>query len=164
MMRHEEKTLSGRVTDVFAHRFVVETANGKVLADLTPKGAEGFRLKAGDHVEIAGEMKPSEIKVRSIARNGAAPVVIDHPPKPPHPARHHPHEPADPSAALRTVRAKGFVVLGEPRRRPKHFEILGRDAAGKLAELHIELDGAFRKMRPLHGGDPKWAMELVADS
>jgi hypothetical protein len=67
-MSHEEptKALSGQVTDIFAHRFVVKTADGKVLADLGPKGAEQVLLKEGDRVELVGELKPSEIKVHSI--------------------------------------------------------------------------------------------------
>jgi hypothetical protein len=127
-MSHEETTLSGQVTDVFAHRFVVKTANAKVLADLGPKGAERISLKEGDRVELAGNMKPSELKVHSIAKNGAPPVHVEHPPKP-HP-RQLEHEEADPERALKTVEANGFTVLGRPRRKPKHFEILGRDPAG----------------------------------
>jgi hypothetical protein len=68
-MSHEEpaKALSGEVTEIFAHRFVVKTAaDGKVLADLGPKGAEQVLLKEGDRVELVGELKPSEIKVHSI--------------------------------------------------------------------------------------------------
>ena len=50
-MRNEEptKTLSGEVTDVFAHRLVLKTAR-KVLAGLGPKGAEQVSLKTGDRV------------------------------------------------------------------------------------------------------------------
>jgi hypothetical protein len=157
-MSHEETTLSGQVTDVFAHRFVVKTANAKVLADLGPKGAERISLKEGDRVELAGDMKPSELKVHSIAKNGAPPVHVEHPPKP-HP-RQLEHEEADPGRALKTVEANGFTVLGWPRRKPKHFEILGRDPAGDIVELHVELDGSLRKTRPVHEDDPKWATEI----
>jgi hypothetical protein len=157
-MSHEETTLSGQVTDVFAHRFVVKTANAKVLADLGPKGAELISLKEGDRVELAGDMKPSELKVHSIAKNGAPPVHVEHPPKP-HP-RQLEHEEADPERALKTVEANGFTVLGRPRRKPKHFEILGRDPAGDIVELHVELDGSLRKTRPVHEDDPKWATEI----
>jgi hypothetical protein len=157
-MSHEETTLSGQVTDVFAHRFVVKTANAKVLADLGPKGAELISLKEGDRVELVGDMKPSELKVHSIAKNGAPPVHVEHPPKP-HP-RQLEHEEADPERALKTVEANGFTVLGRPRRKPKHFEILGRDPAGDIVELHVELDGSLRKTRPVHEDDPKWATEI----
>jgi hypothetical protein len=157
-MSHEEqpKTLSGEVTDIFAHRFVVKTANGKVLADLGPKGADQVALKEGDRVELAGDLKPSELKVHSIAKNGAPLTLIDHPSKP-HP---HEHDEADPGPALKTAEANGFTVLGKPRRKPKHFEILGRDPAGDVVELHVELDGSLRKTRPVHDDDPKWATEI----
>jgi hypothetical protein len=160
-VKHEGPTqnLSGRVTDVFAHRFVVETEEGKILAFLGPKGAERvFSLKEGDHVELTGDMKPSELKVRSIAKNGAPPVLVDHPDKP----RPHPHafEEADSNPALKTVEANGFTVLGRPRRKPKHFEILGRDPAGDMVELHVELDGSLRKTHPVQEDDPKWVTEI----
>jgi hypothetical protein len=35
-----QTTIFGEVTDIFAHRFVVKTTTGKILADLGPKGAE----------------------------------------------------------------------------------------------------------------------------
>ena len=66
--RDKHKALSGEVTDIFAHRFVLKTADGKVLADLGPEGAEQVLLTEGDRVELWGELKPSEIKVHSIAR------------------------------------------------------------------------------------------------
>jgi hypothetical protein len=159
-MSHEEhiKTLSGQVTDIFAHRFVVETANGKVLADLGPKTAEQVALNEGDRVELVGELKPSELKVHSISKNGGPSILVDHPPKP------HPHEydEGDLGPALKTAETNGFTVLGEPRRKPKHFEILGRDPAGDVVELHVELDGSLRKTRPVHDNDPKWATEIKA--
>jgi hypothetical protein len=157
-MSHEDhlKTLSGRVTDIFAHRFVFETKNGKALADLGPKGAEQVALKEGDQVVLVGELKPSELKVHSIARNGKPAIVLDHPKKP-HP---HDHDDADPGPALKTAEANGFTVLGKPGRKPKHFEILGRDPAGDTVELHVELDGSLRKTRPAQDNDPKWATEM----
>jgi hypothetical protein len=86
-MNHEEKTrtLSGQVTDIFAHRFVVKTEEGKVLADLGPKGAERVPLREGDRVDLVGDMKPSELKVHSIAVDGGRPILVEHPGKPHHP-------------------------------------------------------------------------------
>ena len=52
-------TVSGTITHVFAHRFVVETAKGPVLADVTPRGLEQVSLRIGDDVRLEGEMKPS---------------------------------------------------------------------------------------------------------
>jgi hypothetical protein len=156
-MSHDAHTaFTGKVTAVFAHRFVVETATGKILADLGPKGAEQVSLKESDQVELSGEVKPSELKVRRIAKNGGPSVVIEH-----KGSKADEHEEPDPGPALQTVKAKGFTVLGIPRRKPKHFEILGRDKAGDFVEFHVELDGALRKTKRIEDTDQKWAKEMT---
>lgn len=51
----------------------------KVLAgNLSPKGATLFDLKAGTKVVVNDEMKPSELKVLSISRDGGTPIAIEH--------------------------------------------------------------------------------------
>jgi hypothetical protein len=158
--------LSGEVTDIFAHRFVVKTEAGKILADLGPKGAEQVTLREGDKVTLSGEMKPSELKIHTIEKGHGPKIVIEHKKPQPHHDHHQPHhhprehEDADPKHALKTAAANGFAIVGSPRRKPKHFEILGKDSAGDFVELHIELDGALRKTRPVGKADPKWAAEL----
>ena len=103
---------SGTIWAVFGHRFAIEGKEGRFLADLGPKGAEGIELKVGD-------------------ADGK-----------------HAHEPADPAAAIAAVRGQGYAVEGDPRRKPKHFEIVGsRD--GARHEIHVELDGKIRKTKPL---------------
>ncbi len=156
MSHDDQKSVTGEVTDIFAHRFVVRTESGKILADLGPEGAEQVRLKQGDRVALAGDMKPSELKVSTIARNDAPPVTLNRR------KEHHPrdNDEVDPGPALKAVEAGGFEVLGQPRRKPKHFEILGRDAAGDLVELHVELDGMLRRTRPVQDADPKWTTEI----
>ena len=150
-------TVSGEVTDVFAHRFVVRTDAGRVLADLGPKGAEQVALREGDRVTLSGERKPSEIKVHSLQKAGGPLIAIEQ--RKPHP--HHPQtEGADPKRALESLARNGFTVAAGPRRKPRHFEILGRDGAGDLVELHIELDGGLRKSHRVGKDDPKWAAEL----
>lgn len=141
--------VSGKILHLFAHRFVVETATGAILADVTPAGLERIALHVGDHVTLAGEMKPSELKVVRLTR-GNCTVEIEHKKKPPHD-----HAPADPQIVLEAARAAGYEPLAAPRRKPKHFEVLGR-RDGSLAELHIELDGHIRKTKPATAGDPKW--------
>lgn len=138
-MLHENHKLSGKIVHVFAHRFVVQTAKGAVLADVTPHGAELVDLRVGAEVELEGEMKPSELKVSRFTCNGKS-VVIAHKKKPDH--DHHP--PADPAAAIRSVRAAGYEPIGAPHRKPKHFEIHGR-RNGLDYELHVELEGRIRK-------------------
>lgn len=144
MPPHQNVVCSGTITEVFAHRFVLKTGDGAVLADLGPKGAALFALRTGDAVHITGEQKPSEIKVHTIALAGQAAVSIEHgPKKPPH------HEHADPALALHAADAAGFTPLGEARRKPKHFELRARDAKGHDVELHIDLDGRIRKTLPI---------------
>jgi hypothetical protein len=75
----------------------------------------------------------------------------------------HEHDETDLRPALKTAEANRFTVLGKPRRKPKYFEILGRDPAGDVVELHVELDGSLRKTRPVRDDDPKWATEIKVE-
>jgi hypothetical protein len=148
MPDHHRLAISGRIIHVFGHRFVVQTDTGTVLADLTPKSAEQIALRIGDEVKLVGEMKPTELKVTRYSSADAT-TEIEHKKKP------DAHHDADPRKALQAARAAGFDPLGEPRRKPKHFEVLGqRDK--QLTELHIELDGHIRKTKPADRHDPKW--------
>jgi len=154
MPGHKHVEVTGRIVDVFAHRFVIDTGYGRVLADLGPKGAERFALERGLEIAAFGEMKPSELKVDRIARTGEPAVVLEH-------KTMHEHEPADPLAARRAVENAGLTPLGEPRRKPKHFEVLARRGRA-FVECHVELDGHIRKERPVPPDDHKWAQELGA--
>jgi hypothetical protein len=146
---------SGKILHVFGHRFVVETAAGTVLADITPKGIDRIALRVGDRVSLEGEQKPSELKVTSLTRDGQT-MRIDHPKKPHHDG---PGGNADPAVVLKAARNAGYEPVGTPRRKPKHFEVLGR-RDGTFTELHIELDGHIRKTKPAAGDEPKWTEAL----
>jgi hypothetical protein len=160
MPDHHITTVTGKITHVFGHRFVVQTSHGAVLADVTPKGLEQFALRVGDDVSLSGETKPSELKVSQFNCGGRT-FSIAHKKKP---HEHHDHHaPAEPRIALKAARAAGFETVGEPRRKPKHFEVLGRREK-QLTELHIELDGHIRKMKPVESHDPKWSAALRAVS
>jgi hypothetical protein len=145
MSEHLRK-FTGKITHVFAHRFVVETAKGAVLADVTPHGAEAVRLRPGAEVTLEGEMKPSELKVFRFTCGGKS-TTIEHKKKH-HDLHDHHHGPADPEVVRVAARQAGFEPVGEPRRKPKHFEVLGR-RKGAYTELHIELDGHIRKTKPV---------------
>jgi len=143
-MPHQDIHVRGTVRDLFAHRFTLETDQGLLLADLTPEGLALISLSAGDSIEIAGERKPSEIKVRRLTRGETA---IDITPKP-KPGKHHgPEAEADPDKAIDAVRQAGFEPNGEPRRKPKHFEInAAKD--GRLFEMHVTFAGEVRHAKP----------------
>lgn len=154
MPDHHHRTISGRITHVFGHRFVVQTGNEAVLADLTPHGTEQITLRVGDEVTLAGEMKPTELKVSRYTSDGKTVEIA-------HKKKHEEHGDADPRQALQAARAAGFDTVGAPRRKPKHFEVLGRRNE-ELVELHIEHDGHIRKTKPVDRHDPKWHEALHA--
>jgi len=153
MPHHRRATIAGRITHVFGHRFVVETENGAILADVTPHGLDSVTLRKGRDVTLEGEMKPTELKVDRFTCDGET-TRIEHD-KHHHGPGHHHHEPADPEVALGSAREAGYTPLAAPRRKPKHFEVLGK-RNGSFVELHIELDGHIRKSKPADPDEPKW--------
>jgi hypothetical protein len=102
---------------------------------------------------LEGEQKPSEIKVSKLERNGET-FAIGHGP---HDTREHE---ADPAIAIKTAEDAGYQVIGGPRRKPKHFEVLGKKGT-EFEELHIELDGGVGRLslcpRTITNGNPKWS-------
>ncbi|MGY2048036.1 hypothetical protein [Methylobacterium sp. JK268] len=158
MPHHDTVALSGIIRHVFAHRFTLEAEGALHLADLGPKGAEAFPLAAGLPVSLEGERRPSEIKVTRIAAEGREPVLIHH--KKPHhaPADGRPDRPADMGAILAAVASAGWTQAGEPRRKPKHVEILARRDGDAVTELHVDLAGHVYKTKT---PDPaKWGAAL----
>ena len=157
-MPHNEKiALSGTIKHVFVHRFTVESEGKTHLADLGPKGAEAFSLSSGLAVSLEGERRPSEVKVTRIEAEGRAPVVIEHN-KPNHaPGHKHPDIPADLDAVLSAARRAGWAPEGEPRQKPKHFEVLARKKGEEPMELHIDFAGTIYKQKP--ADSTKWAQQ-----
>jgi len=152
-------TIKGSILDVFAHRFVVETAKGKILADLGKHNLEKIAIKSGDEVELTGAQKPSELKIHKMILNGK-PVVLE-----PKDKDHHKHDDMksiNPEIAIHAAQKEHVTVIGKPHRKLQHFEVLGKNPHGELVELHIELDGKLRKSKPVKPDDEKWAQELSA--
>ncbi|HEY1453526.1 MAG TPA: hypothetical protein VGF57_08695 [Roseiarcus sp.] len=155
MSEHDNiTTVAGRVTHVFAHRFVVKTEEGAVLADLGPNGAKAATLTEGDNVVLVGEMKPSELKVRRFKGSDGRTIEIEQDRNPHKPeARGH----ADPQVAMRALEMAELELVAGPLLKPKHFEALGRRADGALVEAHIKFDGGIRKTKPAELADAKWS-------
>lgn len=138
---NEQQDVSGTVWAVFGHRLAIEGPGGRTLADLGPKGAAGIKISAGDTVFLKGERKPTEIKVTSLILGDGTAHAIPWPKKPE-------HGEADPAAAIAAVEAEGYAVEGEPRRKPKHVEVVG-SKDGTRHELHVAFDGTIRKVKPV---------------
>lgn len=143
----DDVEISGKVWGVFAHRFAMETSAGKELVDIGPHAHDRIALAEGDRVSVVGERKPSEIKARRLTDARGGVHRIDWPPKP-HEKHGHKHEAADPELALSAARSAGFEPVGQPRRKPKHWEVDARRDGDGMWELHIELDGRIRKVKP----------------
>ena len=144
---------AGTVWAVFGHRFALDGAGGRILADLGPKGAAGIALAVGDRVSLQGTRKPSEIKVTRLTLADGSTRTIDWPekdaPKKDGPKKDGPdHPPADPALAIRAAEAAGYAVAGAPARKPKHFELRGAKD-GVSHEIHVALDGRIRKTKVL---------------
>ena len=133
-MTAKSHEVTGVITDVFFHRFVLETADGKVLADVGPRALESVTLKEGDVVRIEGERKPSEIKVSRIAIGRGAFVATQHGEK-------HAREPLfTEEEAKAMARAEGYVVKGPLNPKKKHYET-SATKRGRAVEIHIHRDG-----------------------
>lgn len=154
MSNQRQTTVSGRITHIFAHRFVIRSPAGEILADLTPKGLEQVTLHINDEVTLIGEMKPSELKVSQFTRENETVAIPQKQKK-----EDDPHPYTDPAIVLASTRAAGYQIVGALRRKPRHFEILGQRKDG-FHELHVALDGHIRKSKPVAKDDPKWAAEI----
>ena len=75
MPDHHTIAVTGKVTHVFGHRFVVETDRGAVLADLTPKGAEQHSLRIGEVVSVQVIPRPHEELSAVLPKGGKGDAV-----------------------------------------------------------------------------------------
>ncbi|WP_337271457.1 hypothetical protein [Oryzifoliimicrobium ureilyticus] len=151
MPNNETIAFHGVVQHIFAHRFTISTNDGGlILADLGPKGADVFPLKQGLSISVEGERRPSEVKVTRISAEGLEPVMIEHK-KPHHKSRGvHQSNAVDLDILKHALETKGWSIVGEVRRKPKHFEILARRSGQELLELHVDLSGEVYKQKPVN--------------
>ena len=148
-----EAPISGTVTAVFAHRFVVESTDGQFLANIGSEAVGRVGLREGDKVTLNGKHKPSEIKVAELEKGAGKPIRIERKKKHGHDKRRDYRDPGD---AIAAVAREGFEALGEPRRKPKHFQILGRSAHGDFIEFQVGFGGAIRKHKRADVHQSKW--------
>ncbi len=152
--------LSGEITDVFAHRFVLSSDGKRYLADIGPEGAKMLNLQVGARIAIEGEQKPSEIKVSQLSIGGEK-HKLEWPEAKHRQKAEHPPFRLELAAAVKSATDAGYEVVGDPNRKPRHFELLVRKD-DQLAEIHVGEDGQIRKTRPVSPADPKWRDALDA--
>jgi hypothetical protein len=145
--RNHKDTTShhGTIRDVFGHRFVLITSDGPVLADISPHAPETVRLTPGAKVKITGERTPSEIKVHLFQSGTGETIEIPHKSK----KKHSHNGNGDPEVAVKAAFDAGYIVEGEAKRKPKHFE-LRAIRNGHHYDLHIMLNGDIRKEILIH--------------
>jgi hypothetical protein len=144
--RAEQAKINGIVGEVFGSRFVLETASGKVLVELSPKGADKVTIKAGDKIDVEGDRRANQVRAQRVTlANGQAytiakktrtwrEFVTGTPAKP------------DVTAAFGNTEAKniatkaGYTLATEPVSEKKHFAVEAvKDT--KAFDLKIFRDG-----------------------
>jgi hypothetical protein len=149
--------LTGTVEDVFAHRFTLNTDEGKKLVDLGPGGERELALSAGQTVGVKGEDKPGEFRVKEVrvADGEWQPVKSGdkHPPKPPHDKGHEHGDAKGDEAELtdehvtKLLDEEGYSDHAERIRKPRHVEVVATKD-GQHHKLHVHKDGV-KKTEPV---------------
>jgi hypothetical protein len=118
-------TVTGNVTDVFGHRYVVDEGGKKSLVDIGPKGRDAVTINSGDKVSVEGELTDAgEVRAASVAVGDKPAVELPE-------ARTwwekltgaEPKDKVDltPDAAKVMVQKAGYEVIGEPRPEEEAF-------------------------------------------
>lgn len=143
--------VTGRVSDVFDDRFLIEDPTGRVLVETGSATEKPASISSGAAVRIEGRMRGRVLEARRITLDtGTAPpppagepVPLAAAPTPaptgqvaPAPASGNGlsamlMRPADQSSIRSAVESAGFTVAGGPIRHDKHTEIPVRDSRGR---------------------------------
>jgi hypothetical protein len=140
----EPAKIVGTVTDVFGPRFVVETATGKILVDIGPKGAGKVAIKRGEKIEIDGDRRQNELRARRVTladghaykvgpRGTWGDWLLGRPAPGPVAA-------FGPAEAKKFATDKGYEVTGTPIATKEHFAVMATKAGSKY-ELAVHRDG-----------------------
>jgi hypothetical protein len=148
----EEVEISGTVIGVFAHRFLIQGVERKWLANIGRRSKSHVDLQDGDKVFVKGELRHSEIRVSEMQRDLGR--LIHKSNEKAH-SHHKDHSYRDPREAVAVVEQLGFQVVGDPRRKPKHFVILGRSRTRAMRKFKVNFDGEVRGQKVADHDDQK---------
>lgn len=157
----EPMKVQGKIGDVFGHRAVVETANGKVLVNFGPKSQELKMLKPSAEVTVDGDMKKSgEIHARTV-KLGADEIILA---KDKQTWREwllgdDDDKPFTEAEARRIATEKGYKVSGDLSADKRHFTGTATDKDGKTVEVDIHGNGDVKARSPFTATDARTAAE-----
>lgn len=142
----EPARMTGTVTDVFGPRFVLDTASGKVLVEIGPKGADKVTVKIGEKVDIEGDRRLNEVRATRITLPDGHAYQVGRAPgeswrewltgKPPTEAS----GPFGADEARKLATNAGYNVTADPVRTKEHFKVMA-SKDGKDFELRVHSDG-----------------------
>ena len=138
--KREDLEISGTVTGVFGHRFVIRSDEGKWLANFGRKGRAYTIFEEGEKVVVKGRLKNFEIKVSEMKKDmgGHARIVKERDRVETEVSGSDTHD------AIVAVEHLGFEIMGDPLQKPKYFVIRGRSSTGEMRKFDVNFDGVIR--------------------
>ena len=154
MPDHHTSNIAGTITHVFGHRFVVQTSEWRDSRRRNAERNRADRTACRRHRRAFG-------RSQAVRTEG----------NPLHAGRHDHHHRAQGQAPRPSSRRRSHARHCGPQKPPASQSVVSRTANrsisrclgerdARFTELHIELDGRIRKMKPVNGHDPKWAHAL----
>jgi len=158
----EPMKIQGKITDVFGHRAVVETASGKQLVNFGPKSKDLQQIKAGAEISVDGDMRKSgEIHARSL-KVGSDEIILA---KDKQTWREwllgddDDDKPFTEADARRIAGEKGYKLSGDLVAEKRHFTGMATDKDGKTVSVDIHRDGDIKAEVPFTAADAKASAE-----
>ena len=157
----EDVAFKGTVTDVFGHRVVVDAEGKKYLVNIGPKATEAGSLKAGDKLEVDGDLKNSgEVRAHNLTLGDGRKVTVSKDKKSwrewlmgDEAGAKKPFTVAD---ARKAASDKGYTLTADPIADKKHF-VGTATKDGKAVEIHIHRNGDIKERMTFSADDAKKA-------
>ncbi len=125
--------LTGRVTEVFGNRLVIDLGGERVLAEPADPAAS-LEARPGDLVRVEGERRGPLVSWRTVSVTAQGAPAADAA----RPARASGNSDAD---LLRTVERLGLKAIDPPLRKRHHIEVLAQTPEGRKLYVSFDRDG-----------------------
>ncbi len=150
----EQAKISGTIMDIYGPRFVLDTANGKILVEMSPRGMDKVKLKTGEKIDVEGDRMQNQLRAQRVTLADGHAYTTG--PKQrtwrefvtgkPDAGRNVAFTAAD---AAKTATAAGYTVKGDARPERRNFVLMGTKA-GTDYELLVAKNGRI-EARPAFG-------------